>query len=230
MKFKIWKRELKFNLETKEIIYKDKIFTPAIRTYWDMKSMYKQSSDLKLDHWLYFMYRDVFFDEKDKKILRENKIRYDITIILPELIWKEYNKTYGHYHPKNSLWKKYQELYQVISWNAIYLQQSDNKNFFTITNSGQAVNMDEWFWHITINNTKKDLLIMANLVDETFDSTYDDYKKNIWWTYYLLKDWWEKNYNYKNELRLEEGTQKFDIDISIYDDFINNPKKFNYLH
>ena len=230
MKFKIWTRELEFNQETKIITYKNQIFTPNVRTYWDMKDMYKYKNDLKDNEWLYYMYRDVYFDDNDLNILRENKIRFDITIILPQLFWDEYNKTYWHYHPLNSNKKSFQELYQVLSWNAIYLLQNDKKVSYTEAKWWDAVNMWESFWHITINPSETEVLVMANIVDDTFESIYNDYKTKNGWMYYYSKKWWYKNPNFDIVPEIEEDKTKFDITTSIYDDFIKNPEKFNYLH
>jgi len=230
MKFNIWKRELEFNQETKIITYKDKVFKPSIRTFGDMKELYNKWT-IKDDYGLYYMYRDIYFDDDNKQLLRKNNIRYDITIILPKIISGEYNKTYWHYHPLNKKLRNYQELYQVLSWKAIYLQQNKNKAFFIEANTWNSVNMEEWFWHITINPNKYDVLIMANLVDDSFSSNYNEYKKNKWWMYYLYTNWWETNEYYIEVPNLEEDNKLFPSDSgSIYDDFLKNPEKFNYLH
>jgi len=232
MKFNVWNRELYFDIETKEITYNSKKFIPSIRTFWDMKNLYKSVwEDYKReDVGLYFMYRDVFFNDDDKKILKNNNIRYDITIILPDILWWELNKTYWHYHPKNSKWKDFEELYQVLKGEAIYLQQNKKEVFYTNAKQWDSVNMDESFWHITINPSKDNLLIMANLVDDTFSSIYNDYSTNKGWNYCFFEKWWEINSNYNNSLELAESNKKFPVEISIYDDFLTNPEKFNYLH
>jgi len=232
IQFKVWNRDLEFNLDSKEITYKDKIFTPSIRTLWDMKDLYHSDFEkLKDEKWLYFMYRDVYFEELDKVLLDDNKIRYDITILLSHDFWGEYNKTYWHYHPKNSEWKHFQELYQILYGTAIYLQQNEQKTIFTKANTHDAVNMDESFGHVTINPSDKDILIMANLVDADFDSVYDDYKEKKWARYmYFKNDIWQKNDLYKDDIILEESSSKFDSSDSIYDDFLQNQEKFNYLH
>ena len=230
MKFNIGKREIVFNSDTKEISYNWKVFTPAVRTFWDMEDMYSSWEKLEKNTWLYFMYRDVFFNEDDKELLRKNNIRFDITIILPYVFWAELNKTYWHYHPKNKNWDDFQELYQVLSWEAIYLQQNKQKVFYTKALMWDAVNMDKSFWHITINSSETELFVMANLVDDTFSSVYNDYELNNGWMYYLKNNLWEINNNYSNVPKIEEEKKKFWVENSIYDDFIENSEKFNYLH
>lgn len=230
MKFNIWDRELEFDLKTKNIKYKNKIFTPTVRTFWDMQNLYLRHNNINNSKKLYFMYRDIYFDVKDKQILKNNSFRYDITIILPILIWDEFNKTYWHYHPKNKIWNQYQELYQVLSWEAIYLQQNEKKVFYTKAISWDSVNMDEWFWHITINNTTDKVLIMANLVDNSFSSLYEEYKIQKWWMYYFLKNTFIKNPNINTVAKIQQSTKKYNIQKSLYDDFLQTPEKFNFLH
>jgi hypothetical protein len=51
-----------------------------------MKDLYSQKVDMKDENGLYFIYRDVYFDYSDKLLLEKNKMRYDITILLPRKI------------------------------------------------------------------------------------------------------------------------------------------------
>lgn len=229
MKFKIWENELEFNINTKEIKYWDKVFKPSVRTFWDMKSLYKDWIDIDNDKWLYFMYRWVYMNSDDKKIFEENNCRYDITILLPEIIWDEFNKTYWHYHPLKNDWRKYEEIYQVLSWNAIYLQQNDNEVKFTNAFTWDKIVMNESFGHITINSSDENILIMSNIVDSTFESEYWEYKELKWWNYYYKLWWFEKNPNYKNNISISESEELFEW-WDMYEDFLINPEIFNFLH
>ncbi len=101
MKFNIWHRELKFSLRTKELIYEDKVFTPIIRTYGDMKKMYLKDDRINDNLPLYFIFKDVFFSKADKKLLDKEKVRYDVTVILPKNFQDECSKTYGHFNSIN---------------------------------------------------------------------------------------------------------------------------------
>ena len=48
---------------------------------------------------LYYMYRDLFLSRADREQLLKQDVRYDITIIPPNWLGREYVKTVGHYHP-----------------------------------------------------------------------------------------------------------------------------------
>lgn len=233
--FYVWDRKIAFDTISKEIRYKSRAFTPSVRTFWDIKDLYSEkqidwTSEVLDDNYeLYFMYRDVSFESGDVDLFRKNNIRYDITILVPKLFWKEYNKTYWHFHPSNKSWSKYQEVYNVLSWEAIYLQQKEDEVFYTKASAPKSVNMDEWFWHVTINPSKDNFLVMSNLVDDSFDSIYDDYKTKKWANYLYKTTWFEKNKNYDNSLEIKESSKYFESE-NIYDDFLKNPEKFNFLH
>lgn len=229
MIFKIWNTDVEFIESTKQLKVWDKLISPSIRTYSDMENMYIQKENLNKEEGLYFMYRWVYLNEDDRKLFEDNKSRYDITILIPELVWDEYNKTFGHYHPANEKWNRYQEIYQVLSWHAIYLQQNNNEANFTNAFSWDKVVMKEWFWHVTINPSDEDILVMSNIVDETFDSEYGEFKENKGATHYYTTSWFIKNTNYKNNLEIIEKQELFD-GWDMYEQFLDNPEKFNFLH
>lgn len=230
MIFKINWVDVDFNINTKIIDVNWKKYSPNVRTFWDMKDLYKKTDEFDDNKWLYFMYRWVYLNDEDKKFFEEeNNMRYDVTILIPELISDEYNKTYWHYHPVNNSWNRYQELYQVLSWSAAYLQQNDNQSFFTNAFEWDSVVMEEWFWHVTVNPSTDDYLVMANIVDNNFDSEYWEYKENKWANHYYYTTWFEINPNYKNELIIQEKEEYFE-QWDIYSQFLENPDKFNFLH
>ncbi len=60
---------------------------------------------------LYYMYRG---------LKKKNGARYDITVIPPKMLGKEFVKTKGHYHIGS-----YGEIYIVLKGKAIYLMQKE---------------------------------------------------------------------------------------------------------
>ena len=229
MEFNIGEKEIEFDIENNKLIFDNKVISPSIRTYWDMKDIYSEKEDRDSNEWLYFMFRWVYLNKLDESKFEENWLRYDVTVIIPDIIWKEFNKTYGHYHPSNIKWNKFQEIYEVLSWSAIYLQQNNKEVKFTDAFSWDKVVMDESFWHITINPSNEDILVMANIVDSSFDSEYWEYKESNWWNYYYTTSWFVKNPNYINELEIKESEELYEW-WDMYDQFLNNPEKFNFLH
>lgn len=230
MKFNIWNTIVNFDHNTYELNLNWKTIKPNIRTYGQMKNLYIENNNtLNDDEAMYLMYRWVYLCSEHKKLFEENDLRYDITIILPKIIWKEYNKTFGHYHPKSPNWIYYEEIYQVLYWNAIYLQQNNKETFYTNTKKGGSVLMKQGFWHVSINISDTDFLVMANIVSNKFSSIYNEYETKKGARYYLTTDWWVKNKNYNDDMELK----KVDAYLSIkdlYGDFIKNYKNFIFLN
>lgn len=230
MKFYIWKKEIEFDEIEGNILLDNKKILPSIRTYGDMKNMYsKENINISDKEWLYLMFRWVYLDENSKSLFKKNDLRYDITIILPKIIWNEFNKTYWHYHPLNKSWKRFEEIYEVLSWSALFLQQNNSNVKYTSATSWDKVIMEEWFGHVTINPSDKEILVMANIVDDTFESEYWEYKELKWANYYYTTDGFIKNPNYKKEGTITESKALFEWE-DMYLQFIDNPDKFNFLH
>lgn len=229
MIFKVGERELHFDEEKKVISYEDKVFTPSVRTYGDMKSLYNgEDNSLEDDFWLYYMFRDIYFSAEDRNIFKENLLRYDITILVPKIIGKEQNKTYGHFHPVSKDGNTFQEVYEVLSWQAIYFEQSKEKSIFTPTFAWEKVVMKSWLWHVSINPSSDNYLVMANIIDDTFSANYGEYKDKKWWNYYYESGDWILNPAYQ-DIWISESKEKSSW-TNIYDDFLSHREKYNFLH
>lgn len=137
---------------------------------------------------LYFMYRDIR-ERKDDVKIRENKLRFDLTVVLPRMVGEEFNKTYGHYHPLS-----YPEVYEVISGQALYLLQKPGRNddeisevYLVEVKAGEKVIMPPYFGHLTIN-TLSEPVVMSNWVCNNFNSEYESYERHQGGAFYLCKN------------------------------------------
>ncbi len=135
------------------------------------KAFFKKSG-LEAGKAIYHMYREV---------RSLGKIRYDITVIPAFSIGNEFVKTAGHYHPEAKPGLGFCEIYQVLQGNAHYmLQRRENGKVIEVAlvkaTEGDVVVIPPNWGHVTINPGKK-TLVMANLVDCSFDSDYSVYKK-----------------------------------------------------
>ena len=73
------------------------VVTPAVRTREEMREvLLDPEADAPAE--LYYMYRDVC-RQQDRELLAQHGLRYDVTVIRPGLLGREYIKTAGHYHP-----------------------------------------------------------------------------------------------------------------------------------
>ena len=158
---------------------------PAERTVVDMQCVLADAGDITADKTLYFMYRNLSKSEEDKVWLSENKLRYDITVIPPCTLGREYVKTKGHYHPDAPCGHGYPELYQVLSGEAHFmLQKTDLSDICVLkAKEGDVVLIPPGYGHVTINPSDK-TLVMANIVSDDFESEYEYYTKMNGAAYY----------------------------------------------
>lgn len=170
---------------------------PDIRYLFDMKDVIFDRNWLEAadNIELYYMYRDLFLSRSDEKKLIEQGLRYDITIIPPRMLGREYIKTAGHYHPLvpgGSI--TYPELYEVLEGEALYLMQKRDLSDILVVNAsaGDKVLVPPNYGHITINRSNKTLK-MANFVARNFSSLYDPIKDRAGGAYFFTTDGWIKN-------------------------------------
>ncbi len=161
---------------------------PALRNLGEMKDVLYSEAALDRDPALplYYMYRDVHLAEH-RSFFREAGIRYDITVLVPGMLEREYVKTAGHYHPfKEGTGCTYPEVYEVLQGEAHYLLQKP-RNFddpaagldevlVVAAGPGDKVLIPPGFGHITIN-PGSGFLVMSNLVADNFDSIYGPIKE-----------------------------------------------------
>ena len=148
---------------------------------------------------LYAMFRDLAKTPADRWWMKEKKLRYDITVIPPQVICGEFVKTKGHYHPVNKAGTGYPEIYEVLEGTAHYLlQREDLTDIVLVTaGAGDVVIVPPGYGHVTINPTEDQTLHMANIVSGAFASDYSGYVTKKGAAYYEMADGtWSKNRSY----------------------------------
>ena len=145
---------------------------------------------------LYYIYRG---------LKRKEGLRYDITIIPPKMLGKEFVRTKGN---RNS--KKFQELYIVLKGEAIFLMQKAKgkiiENIVAVkAKRGECVIFPPKYAAIIINPSKKELKI-ANWVSVKNKNIYKELEKMKGAGYFYTKRGWIKNKNYAKipKLRIEK--------------------------
>jgi len=191
--------------------FSGKMLTPDVRRLCDMREVILDQNWLvgAEDFELYYMYRDLSLSRADKEKLLQQDLRYDITVIPPNMLGREYIKTAGHYHPLvpgGSV--TYPELYEVLEGEALYLLQNlDLSDVVAVyASAGDKVLVPPNYGHITINRSNKTLK-MANFVARNFSSLYDPFREKGGGAYFFTKDGWIKNDRYPEaaELRRVEA-------------------------
>jgi glucose-6-phosphate isomerase len=236
-------------------LIKDNI--PDIRFLYDLKDVLYDQEWLKTapNFEVYYMYRGVSANPKDKQIMDSANLRYDITIIAPQMLGAEYPKTLGHRHAAaNNADLTYPEIYEVLQGEGIFLAQKRNNGKIEDTyavkaQQGEKIIIPPNYEHITINASNKEL-IMANWSEKNFKSDYRPIKDKKGACYYALSEdgiiKWLKNTNYANipELKIHSAAdfnnifQKLGIDQTkpMYElvnnveklDFLKNPQKYEW--
>ncbi|WP_202319822.1 glucose-6-phosphate isomerase family protein [Archaeoglobus neptunius] len=205
-----------------EFSFGDKKFNAEVRKASDLKPVLAFPEALKEDFDAYFMFRDSYKTEKDRKRIEEVGLRYDYTVIPPNNIGGESIKTYGHYHPEAEDGYTYPEVYQVLEGEAIFLiQKPENDRIVDAVaipaKKGDVVIIPPNYGHVTINPTEKEL-VTANWVCRDFKSIYDPYTEKRGACYYYIEGKWVKNENYGEvpELRFAKPVNIFGVEGNMY--------------
>ena len=181
--------------------FSGKMLTPDVRRLCDMQEVILDQNWLvgAEDFELYYMYRDLSLSRADKEKLLQQDLRYDITVIPPNMLGCEYIKTAGHYHPLvpgGSV--TYPELYEVLEGEALYLLQNlDHSDVVVVyATAGDKVLVPPGYGHVTINRSNKTLK-MSNFICRNFSSLYEPYRERAGAAYFFTKDGWIKNKKYE---------------------------------
>ena len=230
-----------FNSKTKKLKFNDTEKEPDIRLLKQMeKVIYDKEWFLKADKnkELYYMYRGCFKNKEHEKTAEKHKLRYDITILLPTTLGKEFNKTLGHYHPLiKGKTHSYPEMYEVLKGKALYLlqkQKPDTTNeiedvYFVEAKEGDVVVIPPDYGHITINPSKEPL-IMSNWTDSTFHSNYKPIEENHGGAFFVIKPFnIIKNPNYKTPYTPIIKKAKSQFQKNTYS-LINDIEKLHFLN
>jgi glucose-6-phosphate isomerase len=186
---------------------------------------------------LYYMYRD-FTRADDKVLFQKHSIRFDITIIPPKFLGREFVKTAGHFHPIADKKQSYPEVYEVMHGKGLYLLQKETKKkketieiIIVPAKAGDQILIPPGYGHITINPTKTETLVMNNLVSSKFSSIYDDIKKKRGAAYlYRSSGSWIKNQTYKQKIVVKEKEPKQISNKPFYLSFLENPDEWIFLN
>ncbi|MDN5358605.1 MAG: glucose-6-phosphate isomerase, archaeal [Candidatus Diapherotrites archaeon] len=204
-----------------------KTYEGAVRKLSELKDVLLDEPEEDGD--AYYMFRDVHRPEDEAKF-KEHKIRYDITVIPPRIVGREYIKTYGHYHPEAGHGLSYPEVYEVLQGHALFLEQKpDASDFFVIeAKTGDVVIMLPNHGHVTVN-IGDEPLIMANLVSSEFSSNYEPVKKKHGFAWYYTTEGWIPNERYENHPKIKTLSPSA-LPPDIYSLFVDYPYLFDWLN
>jgi len=183
---------------------------PDIRFLNDMKDVLcdQKWAETAPNLELYYIYRGV---------KKKAGLRYDITVIPPRMLGREFVKTKGHEHTET-----YGEVYIVLAGQALYLLQkyTDNKieDVYAVkAKKGDAVVIPPHYGHITINPSKKETLKEANWLCETCQNVYGSFMEKQGACYYFTTRGWIKNKEYGRipKLRFEKALKSMPKNLGL---------------
>ena len=201
--------------------------------------------NLRLNPVLYYLYRDLAENKKDRQLIVENNLRYDITVMPAYKLGKEFVKTLGHDHPfapKANL--TYPEIYEVLEGQAIFLLQ-DSKNdkikdvYVIKARENDKIIVPPNYEHLIINPSPLTLKTCNWVCREFSSNIYKPFRAKHGFCYFALSEnnevIWKKNENYQEIPKIrfieaERMLKQFNLspDKKIYE-FISEPRKLDFL-
>ena len=202
-------------------LIKDNI--PDIRFLYDMKDVLFDQDWLKTapNFEVYYMYRGLSQNGKDKEIMEKNNLRYDITVMGPKMLGSEFPKTLGHEHAKTDSSLSFPEIYEMLKGRCEFLLQRRNNNdileiYVVRAEQGEKIIIPPNYAHFMLNVFDTEI-IMANWSEKNFKSDYQPIKEKRGACYYAITApassnegpsfvKWVKNMNYVNIPELKIGS------------------------
>jgi glucose-6-phosphate isomerase len=130
----------------------------------------------------YYMYNGVFHRD-DEPVLRDVPMRYELTLMPPRLMGREFVKTFGHLHspePKSGI--DYAEVCEVLVGTAHFVFQTldlagpdASVAFYVEAKAGQKVLLPPGFDHCTINPGPEPLLF-SDVIALGVSGIYDRFR------------------------------------------------------
>lgn len=96
---------------------------------------------------------------------RQGELRYDLTKLLPG------RHTLGHFHAP-----KLPELFEVLSGQAVFLMQKDEKTYAIEAKENEKVVILTDFGIRTVNPSGSEILIISNWINDKVKNEYDTFK------------------------------------------------------
>ena len=169
---------LSYNIRDFSLFQEEEALEPRIRKLREMEEVFFSRdfmSSADKETALNYMYRDIARSE-ERGVIEEMGLRYDLTIMPPLLLERDYKKTIGHYHLIAEGNLTYPQIYEVLDRKAHHLLQKpwgDDVLDVALVEAGREdkVLIPPNYGHIIINPSPSELE-MANWVSSRFTSAY----------------------------------------------------------
>ncbi len=221
-----------------------KIDEILVRRLKEMDKLFKDAQGCDPEMPLYYMYNGIYREEHEQ-LFKEAGIKYEYTLLLPDLVNGECIKAHGHVHGISPITKtNYLEIYEVLGGEGYFqLFRIIDKKCEVIlldVKAGDFVIIPPGYYHLSIN-TGDVPFNFGDLIVNQPNSDYGLLKEYEGAPYYFIKDKdnqvsYQLNNSYK-DLDIELKVLKADevmwdkpiIKAPLYSTFVANPKHFEFL-
>lgn len=172
---------IELDLKNNELHFGDGIivWTTKKRLAREMKKVLLDNPSIPDDTCLYFMY-DGVCRESDKELISGKGLRYDLTLICPGKLGREFVKTAGHYHSiSEDGVLSYPELYEVLYGEVHFILQKLGTTEGGIADllliragRGERVMVPPNYGHVAINPLSEPL-VLANWIADDCKPDYE---------------------------------------------------------
>lgn len=184
---------------------------------------------------VYYVHRDLSFSlPSSNPSLAE--LRYDVTLIPPMRLGREYPKTYGHYHSAGSGGMTYAEIYEVLQGTAhVLLQKTEREKVVDVCliegRLGDKLIVPPGYGHVLINPSEE-LLATGNLVSKRCVAEYEFWRRRKGGAYYEVGERrFVRNPTYGDvpEVKMKAPHSSFSKELRLTDLLLRNPCDFHFL-
>jgi len=187
---------------------------------------------------VYEVYRDRC-GEKERNVLLKYGLRYDVTIMPPLMLGKEYVKTLGHKHVPWGEGRCDPEIFEVLEGEGLFLvQRCQDEELVDVSlveaQAGDKILLPPNCGHVIIN-TSSSRLVTGNLISRFCLQTYRQFIERKGGAYYVLEGRkLVRNENYlsipKARVLKAEAIDFVERESGLLVSFMRHPQTFSFLN
>jgi oxalate decarboxylase/phosphoglucose isomerase-like protein (cupin superfamily) len=218
----------------------EEIFSRSMQA---MAPLYLTTAPYSLDDPLYYMYNGIVHEDH-AALFKHHQLKYELTVLPPLKVGKEYNKAHGHIHQYHPIRKtRHVEAYEILHGHGVfqlfrYVDQQLQVIIFNVK-TGDRFHLPCDYFHLSIN-TSQEPLIFGDLIADSSTNDYQPLIVTKGAPMYLLAN--HHNYDLQlnpNYVYEQLITTVCDINslpwdsmvpnVPLYPQFLTRPSIFNFL-
>lgn len=163
-----------------------------IRKFSEMVPVLMDQSIKVASEEMYRVYRNIVLPQHEE-LVKKYHLTYDITIIPPVMLGREFNKLLGHYHaniPGKNI--AHPEVYEIYQGRGLVVLQKMDPEFKNVINvliaevqAGDKIIYPPNYGHIVVN-IGKEVLVIANWLSTDYKPLYKEVSDKRGMAYYVV--------------------------------------------